>query len=293
MNSIKTFGLMFMLIVLFTWLGRSIGGQQGMVMAFIFAVVTNFLMYWFSDSIVLMMYKAKMVKEEDEADLFKVIRNLAIKANLPLPKVYIINNPTPNAFATGRDPDHAAVAVTRGILDILSQAELEGVIAHELSHVKHRDILVATIAATFAGAITMLARLGQFAMIFGGMGRNRDNEGGGGLGALLMIILAPLAAILIQLSISRSREYMADEGGAKITGRPLALASALNKLTAAGKQIPMSANPSTAHMFIVNPLSGEGLISLFSTHPPMAKRIALLEKMEQDLKMSGMPKIIS
>ncbi|MDD5491656.1 MAG: zinc metalloprotease HtpX [bacterium] len=293
MNSIKTFGLMFILIILFTWAGRAIGGQQGMIMAFIFAVATNFFMYWFSDSIVLMMYRAKMVKEEDEAALFKVIKNLTVKANLPMPKVYIVDNPTPNAFATGRDPAHAAVAVTRGILDILTQAELEGVIAHELSHVKHRDILVSTIAATFAGAITMLARLGQFAMIFGGMGRNRDDEGGGGLGALLMIILAPLAAILIQLAISRSREYLADEGGAKITNRPLALASALKKLAEAGRQIPMAANPSTAHMFIVNPLTSGGLVSLFSTHPPMAKRIELLEKMEQELKMSGMPKIIS
>jgi heat shock protein HtpX len=293
MNSIKTFGLMFILILLFTWAGRAIGGQQGMVMAFIFAVATNFFMYWFSDSIVLMMYKAKMVKEEDEADLYKVIRNLTLKANLPMPKVYIVENPTPNAFATGRDPQHAAVAVTRGILDVLNQSELEGVIAHELSHVKHRDILVATIAATFAGAITMLARLGQFAMMFGGMGRDRDNDSGGGLGALLMIILAPLAAILIQMSISRSREYLADEGGARITGHPLALANALKKLAAAGKQIPMAANPSTAHMFIVNPLNGEGLVGLFSTHPPMAKRIELLEKMEQDLKMSGMPKIIT
>lgn len=293
MNSIKTFSLMFILIMLFTWAGRAIGGQQGMVMAFIFAVATNFFMYWFSDSIVLMMYRAKPVKEEDEADLFKVIRNLTVKANLPMPKVYVVDNPTPNAFATGRDPAHAAVAVTSGILGILTQAELEGVIAHELSHVKHRDILVSTIAATFAGAITMLARLGQFAMIFGGMGRNRDDEGGGGLGALLMIILAPLAAILIQLAISRSREYLADEGGAKITGRPLALASALKKLAEAGRQIPMAANPSTAHMFIVNPLTGGGMVSLFSTHPPMAKRIELLEKMEQDLKMSGMLKIIS
>lgn len=293
MNSIKTFGLMFILIMLFTWAGQAIGGQQGMVMAFMFAIGTNFFMYWFSDSIVLMMYKAKLVKEEEAADLYKVIRNLTVKANLPMPKVYIIENPTPNAFATGRDPQHAAVAVTRGILDILNQSELEGVIAHELSHVKHRDILVATIAATFAGAITMLARLGQFAMMFGGMGRDRDNEGGGGLGALLMIILAPLAAILIQMSISRSREYMADEGGAKITGRPLALANALKKLVDAGKQIPMAANPSTAHMFIVNPLNGAGLVNLFSTHPPMARRIELLEKMEQNIKMSGMPKIIS
>ena len=293
MNSIKTFGLMFVLILLFTWAGQAIGGQQGMFLAFIFAVGTNFFMYWFSDSIVLMMYKAKLVKEEKAVDLYKVIRNLTIKANLPMPKVYIIENPTPNAFATGRDPAHAAVAVTRGILDILNQSELEGVLAHELSHVKHRDILLSTIAATFAGAITMLARIGQFGLMFGGMGRDRDNEGGGGLGALLIILLAPLAAILIQMSISRSREYMADEGGAKITRHPLALANALKKLAEAGKQIPMAANPSTAHMFIVNPLTGGGLVSLFSTHPPMAKRIEILEKMEQDFKMSGMPKIIS
>lgn len=284
---------MFVLILLFTWAGRAIGGQQGMVLAFVFAVGTNYFMYWFSDSIVLMMYKAKLVKEEKAVDLYKVIRNLTIKANLPMPKVYIIENPTPNAFATGRDPAHAAVAVTRGILDILNQSELEGVLAHELSHVKHRDILLSTIAATFAGAITMLARIGQFGLMFGGMGRDRDNEGGGGLGALLIILLAPLAAILIQMSISRSREYMADEGGAKITRHPLALANALKKLAEAGKQIPMAANPSTAHMFIVNPLTGGGLVSLFSTHPPMAKRIEILEKMEQDFKMSGMPKIIS
>ncbi len=293
MNSIKTFALMFVLILLFAWAGRAIGGQQGMVMAFVFAVGTNFFMYWFSDSIVLMMYKAKLVKEEEAVDLYRVIKNLTIKANLPMPKVYIIENPTPNAFATGRDPAHAAVAVTRGILDILNQSELEGVLAHELSHVKHRDILLSTIAATFAGAITMLARIGQFGLMFGGMGRDRDNEGGGGLGALLIILLAPLAALLIQMSISRSREYMADEGGAKISGRPLALANALKKLVDAGKQIPMAANPSTAHMFIVNPLTGAGLAGLFSTHPPLARRIELLEKMEQDFKMSGMPKIIS
>ncbi|MBI5555535.1 MAG: zinc metalloprotease HtpX [Elusimicrobia bacterium] len=292
MNSIKTFSLMFIMIALLSWIGQAIGGQQGMIMAFMFAVVTNFVMYWFSDSIVLMMYQAKMVKEEDEAELFKVVRNLTVKAELPMPKLYIINAPTPNAFATGRDPQHAAVAVTRGILDILNQPELEGVIAHELSHVKHRDILISTIAATFAGAITMLARLGQFAMIFGGGGRNRDDEGGG-LGALFMIILAPLAAILIQMAISRSREYMADESGAKITGRPVFLANALRKLSEAGKQIPLKANPSTAHMLIVNPLTGGGFVSLFSTHPPLAKRIELLEKMDKNMKMAGLPKIIS
>jgi heat shock protein HtpX len=293
MNSIKTFILMSFMILLFSWIGQSIGGQQGMVMAFMFAVVTNFFMYWFSDSMVLMMYKAKLVKEEDEADLIKAIKNLTIKADLPMPKVYIIEDPSPNAFATGRNPEHASVAVTRGILDILNQSELEGVIAHELSHVKHRDMLLSTIAATFAGAIMILARLGSFAMMFGGMGRDRDNEGGGGLGALLLIVLAPIAALLIQMTISRSREYLADEGGAKIVGRSLPLANALQKLVEAGKQIPMAANPSTAHMFIVNPLNGAGIANLFSSHPPIAKRITRLEQMDQNLKMSGMPKIIS
>lgn len=292
MNSLKTFGLMFIMIVLLSWIGQAIGGRQGMIMAFMFAVVTNFVMYWFSDSIVLMMYKAKMIKEEDEPELFKIVRNLTLKADLPMPKVYIVNAQTPNAFATGRDPQHAAVAVTKGILDILNQNELEGVIAHELSHVKHRDILISTIAATFAGAITMLARLGQFAMIFGGGDRSRDDEAGG-VGGLLMIILAPIAAILIQMAISRSREYLADESGAKITGRPVALANALRKLSEVGKQIPLNANPSTAHMFIVNPLTGGAFVSLFSTHPPLAKRIELLEKMDKNIKMAGMPKIIS
>ncbi len=284
---------MIILMLLFTWAGQAIGGQQGMIMAFMFAVVTNFFMYWFSDSMVLMMYKARLVKEEDETDLFKLIKNLTIKAQLPMPKIYIIDNPSPNAFATGRDPNHASVAVTRGLLDILNKSELEGVIAHELSHVKHRDILLSTIAATFAGSIMILARLGYFAMMFGGMGRDRDNEGGGGLGALLMIILAPIAALLIQMSISRSREYLADEGGAKMIGHSVPLANALQKLVEAGKQIPMAANPSTAHMFIVNPLNGAGIASLFSSHPPIGKRIERLEKMEQDLKMSGMPKIIT
>lgn len=293
MNSIKTFSLMCILMLLFTWAGQAIGGQQGMVMAFMFAVATNFFMYWFSDSIVLMMYKAKLVKEEDATDLYKMIKGLTIKAHLPMPKVYIVENPTPNAFATGRNPEHASLAVTRGLLDILNQSELEGVIAHELSHIKHRDMLLSTIAATFAGAIMILARLGSFAMMFGGMGRDRDNEGGGGLGALLVIILAPIAALLIQMSISRSREYLADEGGAKIMGRSLPLANALQKLVEAGKQIPMAANPSTAHMFIVNPLNGAGIASLFSSHPPIAKRITRLEQMDQNLKMSGMPKIVS
>jgi heat shock protein HtpX len=293
MNIAKTFLLMFLMIVLFAAAGRYIGGEQGMIMALLLAIVMNVFSYWFSDKIVLAMYRAKPVQEQDQPELFRIVRNMAVKENIPMPKVYVINAATPNAFATGRNPQHAAVAVTGGIMDILNEKELTGVIAHEMSHVLHRDILISTIAATFAGAITVLARIGEFAMIFGGMGgRDRDNRGGG-LGMLFMIILAPIAAILIQLAISRSREYLADAGSAKITNNPLALASALKKLEDAGKQIPLAATPATAHMFIVNPLRGEGLANLFSTHPPMSKRIALLEKMDQEQKMAGMPKIIS
>lgn len=294
MNIIKTFLLMFMMIILFTLIGRAIGGQQGMIMALMLAVVTNIIMYWFSDKMVLMMYRAKEVKEQDEPQLFRLVRSMTIKENLPMPKVYVINTPTPNAFATGRNPSHAAVAVTTGIKEILSETELEAVIAHELSHVRHRDILISTIAATFAGAITVLARMGEFALIFGGYGGRDRERGGGGLGMLLMIVLAPIAALLIQLAISRSREYLADEGSAQITKQPLALASALRKLETVGKRIPMAAaNPATAHLFIVNPLRGDGLLSLFSTHPSVAKRIELLEKMDKTLKMTGIPKIIS
>ncbi len=293
MNIMKTFLLMFLMIVLFAAAGRYIGGEQGMIMALLLAIVMNVFSYWFSDKIVLAMYRAKPVQEQDQPELFRIVRNMAVKENIPMPKVYVIDTATPNAFATGRNPQHAAVAVTGGIMDILNEQELTAVIAHEMSHVLNRDILISTIAATFAGAITVLARIGEFAMIFGGMGgRDRDDRGGG-LGMLFMIILAPIAAILIQLAISRSREYLADAGSAKITHNPLALASALKKLEEAAKQVPMQATPATAHMFIVNPLRGEGLANLFSTHPPMSKRIALLEKMDQEQKMAGMPKIIS
>jgi heat shock protein HtpX len=292
-NALKTFVLMFAMIVIFALAGQAIGGQRGMIMAFGFAAVSNLVMYWFSDKIVLMMYRAKEAKEQDETELYRIVRNMTIKENLPMPKVYVIATPAPNAFATGRNPQHAAVAVTQGIMDILNEPELEAVIAHELSHVRHRDILISTIAATFAAAITMLARMGEFAMIFGGLGgRDRDDRGGG-IGMLLMIILAPLAAILIQMAISRSREFSADEGSARITHHPMALASALRKLEEAGKQIPMAANPATAHMFIVNPLHGEGIVNLFRTHPSTAKRIARLEQLDKDEKMAGMPKIIT
>ncbi len=279
MNTMKTFLLMAILTVLLVFVGRMIGGQGGMIMAFLFAIVMNFGTYWFSDKIVLRMYGAQEVTRADAPELHQMVEELSGRAGLPMPKVYVIPNDQPNAFATGRNPQHAAVAVTQGIMRTLSRDELRGVLGHELAHIKHRDILVGTIAATIAGAISMLAQMGHFAMLFGG-GRSSDSEEGGNpLAGLLMIILAPIAAMLIQMAISRSREYMADEGGSQIAGNPLSLANALRKLDAKAKQIPMEANPATAHMFIVSPLSGRGLMSLFSTHPPMEERIARLEAM--------------
>jgi heat shock protein HtpX len=279
MNTMKTFLLMGLLTVLLVFVGQWLGGQSGMVMAFFLAVVMNFGSYWFSDKIVLRMYGAKEVTRAEAPELLNIVEELAGRAELPMPRVYMIPNPQPNAFATGRDPRHAAVAVTEGIMRTLTRDELRGVIAHELAHVKHRDILVGTVAATFAGAISMLANMAQWAMIFGG-GRSDDREeGGGGIGGLVMMIVAPIAAMLIQMAISRSREFLADEGGAKIAGNPLSLANALRKLEMKAEQVPMDASPATAHMFIVSPLSGRGLVSLFSTHPPMEERIARLEAM--------------
>jgi len=280
MNGIKTFLLMFSMLLLFIFIGNAIGGQQGMVIAFMFAAIMNFVMYWFSDKIVLAMYGAKPVSEKEASDIYKVVRNLTVKAKIPMPKIYILPMEIPNAFATGRNPHHAAVAVTKGILNILDANELEGVIAHELSHISHRDILIATIAATMAGAISMLARMAQFAAIFGGGSRD-DNNRGGGIGLLAMAIIAPIAALLIQLAISRSREYSADEAGAKLTNKPLSLATALQKLESYSKKIPNKVEPSTAHMFIVNPLRGESLMKLFSTHPSINERIKRLEKMAE------------
>jgi len=227
---------------------------------------------------VLRMYRATAVSEAEAPELYEIVRRLAHRAELPMPKVYIINEDQPNAFATGRNPEHAAVAVTNGIMRILSKEELEGVIAHELSHVKHRDILVSTVAAAIAGAISYLAQMAQWAMIFGG-GRRDDDEGGGPIAAIVMMIVGPIAAMLVQMAISRSREYGADESGARLTGNPLYLANALRKLQTASQRIPMDANPATAHMFIVNPLSGGGIFKLFSTHPPIEERIARLESM--------------
>jgi heat shock protein HtpX len=281
MNTLKTTFLLALLTVLLVLAGGAIGGRSGMTFALIMAGVMNFVSYWFSDKIVLAMYGARQVTEADYPEFYGLVRQLAVQTGIPMPKVYIIESDTPNAFATGRNPEHAAVAATTGILRILSREELLGVMAHELAHVKHRDILISSIAATVAGAITYLAHMAQWAAIFGG-GRDRDEEGGGLLGMLVMAIVAPLAAMLIQMAISRSREFEADKGGAAISGNPLYLASALRKLEMANRQIPMDANPSTAHMFIVNPLTGGGLMSLFSTHPPIEERIRRLEAMVYD-----------
>jgi heat shock protein HtpX len=278
MSGLKTTFLMALLGGLLVAAGSLIGGQSGATIALMFALVMNLGAYWFSDKIVLAMYHAKQVTEAEAPELHSMVRTLATKAQIPMPKVYIIDTPTPNAFATGRNPQHAAVAVTTGILKILNREELTGVMAHELSHVLHRDILISTIAATFGGAISYLAHMAQWAMIFGG-GNRDEREGTNPIGTLLVIIVAPIAAMLIQLAISRSREYSADEGGAGLVGNPLALASALRKIHQGVQQIPMEANPATAHMFIVSPLTGGGIANLFSTHPPVEERIARLEAM--------------
>ena len=280
MNHFKTFLLMLALTILFILVGSVMGGKNGAIYAFVFAGLMNFVMYWFSDKIVLRMYGAKEVTQGEAPELYQIVGDLTNKASLPMPKVYIIENDTPNAFATGRNPEHAAVAVTSGILRILSREELMGVIGHELSHIQHRDILISTIAATMAGAISMLASMARWGAIFGG-GRSDNEEGGGGgniVFVLLFTMVASVSAMLIQMAISRSREYLADEGGAHLS-HPLSLAKALGKLEVAAQRIPMEANPSTAHMFIVNPLRGGGVLSLFSTHPPIEERIARLEEM--------------
>ena len=279
MNTTKTVVLMVGLTVLLVAIGGAFGGRNGMILAFIFAGAMNMFSYWFSDKLVLRMYNAQEATEAEAPMLWGVTHDLALKMNMPMPKVYVIPSDSPNAFATGRNPNHAAVAATEGILRLLTREELEGVMAHELGHVRNRDILIGTIAATIAGAISMLAHMAQWAMIFGG-GRRDDNEGRGGfIGEILMIILAPIAAALIQMAISRSREYQADASGARICGNPMWLANALRKLQAGSQRVPLDANPVTAHMFIVNPLRGGGLVNLFSTHPPVEDRIARLETM--------------
>lgn len=278
MNILKTTFLMALLTIVLVIAGSIFGGQQGATFAFILAAVMNFFSYWFSDKIVLATYRAKLVSEAEAPELHRMVRGLVQRAGLPMPKVYLIPTDTPNAFATGRNPRHAAVAVTEGILSILDRDELEGVLGHELAHVQHRDILTGTMVATMAGAITLLANMAQWAMIFGS-GGDRDRRGGNPIGMLLLIILAPLAAMLIQLAISRSREYAADAGGARISGKPLGLAHALGDLEKGAERRPMQASLTTAHMFTVNPLRGGGFAALFSTHPPTQERVRRLEAM--------------
>ncbi|MCL2659184.1 MAG: zinc metalloprotease HtpX [Acidobacteriaceae bacterium] len=279
MNTFKSTFLLVALTLLLLFVGDRFGGTNGIVIAFVFSVIFNFGTYFFSDKLALAMYRAQPVTREQLPRAYEVLERLSAKQGLPMPKVYVIPTDSPNAFATGRNPKHASVAVTQGILQLLNDEELEGVLAHELGHVRNRDILTSSIAATLAGAITMAARMAGWAMMFGGFGGGGDRRerGGGGLSALLMLILAPIAAMLIQLAISRSREYAADATGAKETGNPYALASALQKLDAYSRRIPMQASPTTAHLFIVAPLLGSGgFANLFSTHPPIKDRIARL-----------------
>jgi heat shock protein HtpX len=275
-NQLKTFILLAALTAFIVWIGGMLGGRQGMLIAFLLAGAMNFFSYWFSDKMVLAMYRAREVDARQAPELYEIVSRLSRNAGLPMPRVYIIPQEAPNAFATGRNPAHAVVAVTEGLMRLMGPAEIEGVLAHELGHVKNRDILIGTVAATMAGAVMMLASMARWSAILGG-GR-RDGEGGGlgGLGLIVMSLLAPLGAMIIQMAISRSREYQADATGAAIAGRPDGLAAALEKLGAYTRRIPMNANPSTAHMFIVNPLSGRGLQNLFSTHPPLEERIARL-----------------
>jgi len=280
MNQAKTFFLMVVLTVIFVAIGSMIGGSSGAYIAFSIAAVMNFVSYWFSDRIVLAMYRAKKVSENEAPQLYATVASLAQKASIPMPKVYIIENDSPNAFATGRDPSHGVVAVTTGIMRILSRNELEGVLAHEISHIKHRDILIQSVAATLAGAITMIANIARFAAFFGGS-HSDDDEGGGNIFSVIIFsMIAAFAAMIIQLAISRSREYLADDGGARLSGNPLFLSGALKKLHAGVARSPMNdANPSTAPLFIVNPFSAKGILSLFSTHPPIEERIKRLEDM--------------
>lgn len=283
MNTLKSLILLVALTAILMWVGGAVGGKNGLLIAFGIAMVMNFASYWWSDKIVLKLYSAREVQHQDTPELYSDVQDLAQRAGLPMPKVYITPQEQPNAFATGRDPNHAAVAVTEGILRLLSRDELRGVLAHELAHVKNRDILISSIAATIATAITYLAYMAQFAAIFGGGGGGDRERGGNPLGLLVMAIVAPLAATVIRLAISRTREYGADKGGAEISGNPISLANALRKLGAYSERIPLRVNEqvadSTSHMLIASPLTGGGIASLFSTHPPMEERIKRLEDM--------------
>ena len=278
-NQLKTTVLLAALTVLIVLIGRMFGGNQGMMIAFVFAMVMNFGSYWFSDKIVLAMYRAKELTPTEAPEIHQMVDELAQRGGLPKPRIYMIPSEAPNAFATGRNPEHAVVAVTQGIVRLLNPEELKGVLAHELGHVKNRDILIGSIAATLAGVVMMLASMARFAAIFG-LGGSDDDDGGGIIGLILMSIMAPLGAMLIQMAISRSREYLADETGARLAGNPRSLASALEKLASASQRIPMQqASPATAHMFIVNPLSGGGFSRWFSTHPPVEERVRRLRSL--------------
>jgi heat shock protein HtpX len=283
MNHLKTAILMAGLTALLMAVGYAIGGTQWMFMAFLLAAGMNFFSYWYSDKMVLAMTQAQEIGPADAPELFAMVKRLTERAGLPMPRLYVAPDPTPNAFATGRNPEHAAVAVNQGLLNMLDRDEVEGVIAHEIAHIKNRDILISTIAATMAGALTMIAQWLQFSLMFGGAGRDEEGEGMNPLAALVMVIVAPIAAMIIQMAISRSREYAADDLGGRLCGRPLSLAEALLKLERGTEMIPSHANPATAHMYIVNPLHGGGLASLFSTHPATADRVARLEALAREL----------
>jgi heat shock protein HtpX len=279
-NIFKTGLLLAVLTVMLVLLGGALGGQQGMMIAFFLALAMNFVSYWFSDKIVLAAYGARPIDEAAAPRLYAIVHRLATRAGIPMPRVYVIPSETPNAFATGRNPQHAVVAVTEGIMRILDEEELEGVLAHELSHVKNRDVLISTVAATLAGAITYLAHMAQWAAMFGGRSRDDDEGGSNPIAMILLAVLAPIAALLVQMAVSRSREFQADATGARVAGRPWGLAKALEKLQMANQAMPMAdATPATAHLFIVNPLSGQTLMRLFSTHPPLEERIARLRAM--------------
>lgn len=279
MNTLKTVFLMTAMMLLFLFVGNLIGGQQGMMFAFVFSLLMNFGSYWFSDKIVLKMYGAQQVSRDEYPRLFAVVENLARRASLPMPAVYVMDNPTPNAFATGRNPEHSAVAVTTGILNLLDEDELSGVIGHELSHIAHRDILIGTITATMVGTINMIANMAGWAMMMGSNRDDRDGDDSSGFASIFLMLLSPIIAMLIQMAISRSREFLADEGGAAISGNANSLASALNKLNTINERLPMgNAQPSSAHLFIVNPLSGRSFMKLFSTHPPIEERVARLKE---------------
>ncbi len=275
-NQCKTALLLIALTGIIIWLGQLLGGTSGMLYAFMFALIMNVVSYWYSDKIVLTMYRAREISEAQAPELYGIVQKLSSAAGIPMPRIFFIDSDSPNAFATGRNPRHAVIAVTSGLMQLLTREEIEGVLAHELSHIRNRDILIGTIAAILAGTIMIIARMAQWAAMFGGMSRDERNHGGGAIGVIALAILAPLAAMIIQLAISRSREYLADATAAQVAGSPFGLAKALKKISLASRRVPLAVSPSTAHMFIINPLSGQSLLSLFSTHPPVEERIKRL-----------------